>query len=534
LAKKQASMIYVIGSGPTGVAAAAALLERNQQVAMLDAGFQLEPERRQIVHQLAMSKPADWPAASVARIKEGFSASGAGIPLKYSYGSDFPYRETERWLPQEAAGVGLMPSLAQGGLSNVWGGAVLPYLPAELAEWPITFEQLRPHYQAVLAWTGLSARHDDLAELFPLCHSQPELLPISRQADTLLQDLQRHRQELRSRGIWFGSSRLAVRANDPGHVPCATCGLCMYGCPYGLIYNAQSTLDQLRRNPGFSYRGGVIVERFAESGGRVQISIRSVIDGERTVLDGERLYVGAGVLSSTRLLLESVDAFDRPLTLKDSQYFLLPLVRYRRTPGVVAEPLHTLSQVFLEIFDRDLSEHSIHLQVYGYNDLFLQAMQSSLGRAAAVMRPIIGQFLERFLLIQGYLHSDLSATIDVTLQKTSAGQPGRLRLVPRLNPRTGGVLKKLVCKLRQSRSSLRALPLRPLMKVGEPGRGFHSGGTLPMSASPGPFQTDSLGRPYGFERVHIVDASVFPTINASTITLTAMANAHRIAAAHEI
>ena len=71
------------------------------------------------------------------------------------------------------------------------------------------------------------------------------------------------------------------------------------------------------------------------------------------------------------------------------------------------------------------------------------------------------------------------------------------------------------------------------MKVGEPGRGFHSGGTLPMSASPGPFQTDSLGRPYGFELVHIVDSSVFPTINASTITLTAMANAHRIASAHE-
>ncbi|HEX4145208.1 MAG TPA: GMC oxidoreductase [Pirellulales bacterium] len=526
-------MIYVIGSGPTGVATAAALLGRKEQVTMLDAGFVLEPERRQIVHQLAQGKPADWPAASLARMKDGFSATGAGIPLKYSYGSDFPYRDTDRWLPQDAAGVGLLPSLAQGGLSNVWGGAVLPYLPAELAAWPITFEQLAPHYQAVLAWMGLSARHDDLAELFPLCHERPEPLPISRQADGLLQDLQRHRQELRSRGIWFGSSRLAVLANDPGHVPCAKCGLCMYGCPYGLIYNSQSTLERLRQDPGFSYRGGVIVERFAESAGRVQISVRSVADGQRSVLDGSRLYVGAGVLSSTRLVLESAGSPDRPLTLRDSQYFLLPLVRYRRTRGVAQEPLHTLAQVFLEIFDRELSEHSVHLQIYGYNDLFLQAMQSTLGRAAAVMRPIIGQFLERFLLIQGYLHSDLSATIEVSLEKGPAGQPGRLRLTPRLNPRTRGVLKKLVRKLRSSRSLLRALPLRPLMKVGEPGRGFHSGGTLPMSASPGPFETDVLGRPHGFERVHIVDSSVFPTINASTITLTAMANAHRIASAHD-
>ena len=429
-----ASMIYVIGSGPTGVAAAAALLKGNQQVTMLDAGFQLEPERRQIVNQLAMGQPADWPAASVARMKDGFSANGAGIPLKYCYGSDFPYRDTGRWLPQEAAGVGLLPSLAQGGLSNVWGGAVLPYLPAELARWPISFEQLAPHYQAVLSWMGLSARHDDLAELFPLCHSNPEALPISRQADGLLRDLQRHRQELRSRGIWFGSSRLAVRAKDPRHVPCAACGLCMYGCPYGLIYNAQSTLADLRRNADFSYRGGVIVERFSESGGRVRISIKSAVDGGRTVLEGSRLYVGAGVLSSTRLVLESLEAFDQPLTLRDSQYFLLPLVRYRRTPAVAKEALHTLSQVFLEVFDRDLSEHSVHLQIYGYNDLFRQALESSLGCAAAVMRPIVGQFLERFLLIQGYLHSDLSATIEATLQKASRGQPSRLRLVPRLNP----------------------------------------------------------------------------------------------------
>jgi choline dehydrogenase-like flavoprotein len=40
-----------------------------------------------------------------------------------------------------------------------------------------------------------------------------------------------------------------------------------------------------------------------------------------------------------------------------------------------------------------------------------------------------------------------------------------------------------------------------------------------------------LGRPAGWRRIHLVDASVFPTIPATTITYTAMANAHRIAAA---
>jgi choline dehydrogenase-like flavoprotein len=67
------------------------------------------------------------------------------------------------------------------------------------------------------------------------------------------------------------------------------------------------------------------------------------------------------------------------------------------------------------------------------------------------------------------------------------------------------------------------------MQFAEPGRSYHSGGTFPMRTRPGKFETDVLGQPTGLERVHLVDASVFPSIPATTITLTVMANAHRIA-----
>jgi choline dehydrogenase-like flavoprotein len=49
-----------------------------------------------------------------------------------------------------------------------------------------------------------------------------------------------------------------------------------------------------------------------------------------------------------------------------------------------------------------------------------------------------------------------------------------------------------------------------------------------MRVNPGPLQVDVLGRPYGFANVHLVDASVFPSLPATTITLSVMANAHRI------
>jgi len=69
------------------------------------------------------------------------------------------------------------------------------------------------------------------------------------------------------------------------------------------------------------------------------------------------------------------------------------------------------------------------------------------------------------------------------------------------------------------------------MEVGAPGRGYHTGGSFPMRDRPGPFESDRWGRPQGFERVHVVDASVFPSIPAGPITFSVMANAHRIGSA---
>jgi choline dehydrogenase-like flavoprotein len=523
-------VIYVVGSGPSGISAAMALLARGERVTMLDAGIELEPERRQLVGQLAAQDPARWSPDAIARIKEYTSSGKSGIRLKYAYGSDFPYRDADRYLPREGSGVGLVPSLARGGFSNVWGAAVLPYVADEVVDWPVPYDRLAPHYEAVLSFMGLAATKDDLAERFPLFSTDYHPAPTSRQAESLLHDLNAHRDTLRSRGFLFGYSRLAVRARNDDGRGCAACGLCMYGCPYGLIYSTGTTLEALRRNPMFRYEGGVLVERFVETADGVEIRARSMVTGEPQVHTGSRMYVAAGVLSSTRLVLESLSAYDQPVTLLDSQYFLLPLLRYRGEPGAARESLHTLAQVFIELFDREVSEHSVHLQVYTYNDLYPEAVRAVLGPAFPAFRPALHRFLARFLVIQGYLHSDLSARVSMRLRPPRDGAVGTLALTVEDNPATRPALRRVTRKLSRNRSLLRAVPLSPMLRAGEAGRGFHAGGTLPMSASPGPLQTDVWGRPYGLRRVHVVDSSVFPSITASTITLTVMANAHRIAA----
>jgi choline dehydrogenase-like flavoprotein len=494
---------------------------------MLDGGIEIEPERAARVERIRARDPRTW-KDDHAFLAGGTAADLGGVPLKRLFGSDFPYREPDRPIPLEIQGPAIQPSLARGGLSNVWGACALPVRQTDIEDWPIDVSELEPHYRSVLDFVDLSATCDDLAEILPLYTERATPLEQSREIRAFVADLARSRERLRARGFHFGASRLAVRARARGGEPgCVYCGLCLYGCPHGLIYNAADTLDEVLEHPGFRYEAGVVVHRFEESGQRVELRARAMDSGEARTFEAGRVFLACGSLSTPRLVLRSLDLFDRPVHLQDSQYFLLPLVRARRVRGVVNEPLHTLSQAFIEMDDDRYQGTSVHLQVYSYNDLVPGALRSAMGPLSGVARPLVDLLVGRVLIVQGYLHSRLSPRITAILRQDSQGA-ARLELTAKPDPDTSRLVKAVGRKLLRNARSFRALPVMPALQIAPPGRGFHTGAAFPMRDSPGELECDSEGRLFGHERVHIVDASCLPSIPATTITLTVMANAHRI------
>ena len=516
-------MHCVIGSGPAGVACAKALLARGATVLMLDAGLELEPDRAQIVRQCAAMKPEAWSAAQRAALTGGMAADAKGVPLKLVFGSDFPYRETAEKIPWRNHGTGLKPSLALGGLSNTWGAAMLPYRDTDIAGWPVGSAELAPHYRAVTEFTGLAAQRDDLEEIFPLHCKQPGELKPSRQASLLLGHLNKHRAALRGRGWHFGRARIAVRAADnAGGIGCVHCGFCMYGCPYGCIYNAADTVRELRAEKNFTCQHDVIVTSVHENAEKVFIAGFHRETRATLAFEADRVYLAAGVIPTAQILLRSQNAYDQPLILRDSQYFLFPLLLARRTRDVQVEALYTLSQLFIELRRPDLSRHSVHLQLYTYSDIIGQAMRKTLGP----LKFFAPQLEERMVIVQGYLHSDESPTMAMTLKRD--GEKDFLQLDAQPNSATRPAVKKVLRELLSQTWRLGGVVVPPMLQLAEPGRGFHCGGSLPMRASPGEFESDTLGRPHGWSRVHAVDASVLPAVPATTITFSVMANAHRI------
>jgi choline dehydrogenase-like flavoprotein len=182
----------------------------------------------------------------------------------------------------------------------------------------------------------------------------------------------------------------------------------------------------------------------------------------------------------------------------------------------------------MEIDDPRVSRHLVHMEVFSYSDFLKRALMATPLRFALFSRWMQAQMFDRLLVLQCFLHSDDSSRLTLRLRHDRPGAP---KLEVKSAVRRGAYWSSVKAGLKLAANGLKlgGLPVVPAMQFAEPGRSYHSGGTFPMRRSPGRLETDVLGQFSALPGVHFVDASVFPSIPATTITLTVMANAHRIA-----
>lgn len=521
----EAESVAVVGSGPAAAAAVSALLKRGCRVTVLDLGHTLEPDRDALKQKLAEREPEQWTPEMVSAARGDYRCTPEGLEVKRQFGSDYSTRYPANGVSMEFDKVEHIPSFAFGGLSNIWGAAVLPYRPEDIKDWPLTFEELRPHYEAAVEITGSTGRRGDpLDQLFPCICQSPEALPLSRSSTGLLKDMERQRASLVKDGMHYGMARVAMRAEDRAEEKgCRECGLCMHGCPYDLIFSSAHPFAKWIAEGALEYRAGCLVRRFEQKGHLVEVEY-STADGVLHHRPFSRLFMASGVIPTTKIVLASLGEYDVPVLGKDSHYFLFPMFRMLGSGNVRKERLQTLSQIFVDIVDPVLDGKTTHVQLYSYSDIIDASIQAMLGPLRALAKPV----LSRLMIAQAFLHSDFSANLQYELRRGAGGED-TLRLKSVENPESARARQHILWKFARHSLSLRTVPGIPFVKIGNPGRSLHCGSTFPMARQPGRHQTDILGCLPGIDRVHLVDSTVLPSIPGTTITLSAMANAHRIA-----
>jgi choline dehydrogenase-like flavoprotein len=143
------------------------------------------------------------------------------------------------------------------------------------------------------------------------------------------------------------------------------------------------------------------------------------------------------------------------------------------------------------------------------------------------------ELLKRLTVGLGYLPSWWSPGFDVLLGRPdSQGSLASMTLTPSAvdQERTRPMLRAVVRRLVKAAPYLGLMPVVPQIALSAPTKSYHYGGSFPHARDPEQgLQSDVLGRVHPWRDIHLVDASVFPTVPATTFTLSIMANAHRIA-----
>jgi hypothetical protein len=304
----------------------------------------------------------------------------------------------------------------------------------------------------------------------------------------------------------------------------------MTGCPYGLIYSASQTFDALQRSGRVTLYHGLMALTISEEADGASVVAQEMTTGQTRRFEADRIFVACGALGTTRLVANSLNLFDVDLPLFESQQFVLPMLSRRPAVDPRQQPDFTLNQFNMLVAPDGDSADIAQLHFYAFNPSFIESLPAFLrgdrmGKAQVYL-------LRRLSVALGYLPSWRSPRLLARVRK-SPGDRGLPDMHISRDSAPDGrnqMLRSVMVRLARSAPGLDLYPVLPMLRLAAGGKSYHIGGSFPHSAaSSGGLTSDRLGRVTPWQRVHLIDASVFPTIPAMTFTLTIMANAHRIA-----
>ena len=499
----------VVGSGPNAVAVTHVLLERGFEVTMLDVGRTVEPEIARIVEGMARQEPEEWSERDKDVIRRiGFNDSAALNP-KRTFGSTFAY-----FLDSKIESPGRMRlygSQAFGGLSNVWGCALLKAKSPELAGWPSDVaDGVLAAYPRVQDLVNRSIGVDIFSPGPEGTH-----LSISTGAQKVLRKFRQSPARMNAMDIY--PTPLAIASG------CKACNACMYGCVYGFTYSSRTTIETIfMRNPRFRYIGGVVVQQFRESPDEVEIHAINEKTKRVEVFRARQLFLAAGLMGSLRIVWNSNPEVARVLRAQDASSFIIPGFLASAGAGM-SQRHHGQSHLSADLLVPPFAERPAHFQIYFNNPAVADGLKSRL--ALLKFKPLraLVAFANRYLVVsQGYLHSDFCHRL-----RMECDADGQIRVSVEHNPETAKFIDIALSGFVREMRKMGVVLLKRFADV-TPYGGSKTAGALPHASIASPATTDPLGRPFGSNNVFVVDATVLAAIPGRNLTMTTMANALRI------
>ena len=314
IVNRQSSIPYdaiIIGSGATGGWAAKDLCEAGLNVAVIEAGRKLDPDKDFTEHKWPFDLPfRGFGQPGVIMREQLSSATVANEYNRHMYVLD---KEHPYTTPPDKP-FDWVRSRQVGGRSIVWGRQSYRLSDYDFKaathdgygeDWPIAYKDLAPYYDKVEAFIGISGRAENLPQLPDGRFLPPMNLTCAEQL------LKKAVDGFGDRKLTIGRTAILTQ-NHMGRAKCHWCGHCSRGCTTGSYYSSPaSTLPAAEATGRMTLitnavASHIVVDNNGKARG-VHYFDRET-QASREVF-GKVILVCAATLESTRLLLNSKSRF---------------------------------------------------------------------------------------------------------------------------------------------------------------------------------------------------------------------------------
>lgn len=521
----------VVGSGASAVHAAWPLAQAGFRVAMLDVGNQENHYARLIpprgFTEIRRTDPEQH-RYFLGDQFEGISLSRIAVGAQLTPPRTYITRDAGRLSPILSDNFTAMQSFAVGGLAAGWGASTIPFSDTDLSVWPISRQELQPHYEAITRRIGMCGAEDDISQLIG---TMPGMMPpadLDSNAEFIYQTYLRRRKSLQKSGFYMGRAWLALATREfRGRGPLRYEDMEYWSDQDRSVYRPHFTVEELRSFQGFSYLGGLFVESFEQDlEERVRVNCLNLRTGLHESVVGRRLILAAGALGTTRLVLKSLNRYDEAVPLLTNAYTYFPSLNLRRLGKPTRDRRHGLTQLTMFLVPGGEREHTLQLQLYSYRSLLLFKLvrELFLGRADSIR---LLQMLQDYFVIFGVFQEDHSAPgKSLRLRHGASSENDILEANYHISAevaRYHRIQERRVLKLLMRLDCLPVGSIRPGY-----GSSIHYAGSFPMCEEGHELTTKPTGQLRAAPHVYLADGSTFPHLPAKSLTFTLMANANRV------
>ncbi len=528
--------ILIVGSGASSVHFALSVLQKGYEVTMLDVGYNkpeaIYPEKNIVDLKSSLNDPVEYFLGKdfEAFISPEFEEEYYGIPPNKGYVLNEPQQ-----FKYSTSGFDPLFSFARGGLAEVWTGGIYPLNEDELSDFPFSMRELMPYYNTVADRVGINGLQDDMHRFLPWHDNMMEPLELDRHSRMLLSKYNHKKDLLNNMGFHMGRSRVATLSRDKGaRKACSYCCRCLWGCPNGAFYTPSLTLKECEKYSNFKYVSGMYVKHFKYDGHNNISSViaESVIDSSPHEFPVDKLVLGAGTISSSKIFMESIyrktGEIIRLNGLMDNRQILAPFVNMKMIGKSFDSESYQYHQLAFGIETEHAKEH-IHGQITTLKSALIHPIIKSLPFDMKTSLFAFGNLHSALGILNFNFHdfrrenNYLSLNIDEDQSRSALvisyeSIHGENTILDNAMKTVKKAFLRLGCIF-----PLKLAHIRPM------GASVHYAGTIPMSEGIAPYTASKNCRSNDFSNLYFVDGTTFPFLPAKQLTFTMMANAVRVA-----